>query len=168
MRLVIESSPPYSRELGRLVTMLGYVRDTTVRACAGLSLEQLDALYDSASNSIGALLAHIAAVESSYQVMSFETRLLTPAEEQVWEAALKLGDRGRAELRGHPLQFYLDQLDRIRRRTLQEFLVRSDDWLDARVQLGAFETNHYWMWFHLMEDELNHRGQVRWLRSRLA
>jgi uncharacterized damage-inducible protein DinB len=168
MRLIIDSSPPFGPELGRLVTMLTYVRETTLRACAGLSMAQLDSLHDPASNSIGALLAHIAAVESSYQVMSFEARLLDAEEERAWEAALELGDRGRAELRGRPLQSYLDHLEEVRNRTLRGLRLRSDAWLDERVHLGAFEANHYWMWFHLMEDELNHRGQIRWLRSRLT
>jgi uncharacterized damage-inducible protein DinB len=167
-RLIIDSNPPFGPELGRLVSMLTYVRETTFHACAGLKLEQLDTLYDAASNSIGALLSHIAAVESAYQVMSFESRLPSPEEEQGWGAALKLGDRGRAELRGHPLQFYIDRLEQVRSRTLRELQTRSDDWLDERVRLGTFEANHYWMWFHLMEDELNHRGQIRWLRSRLG
>jgi len=27
--------------------------------------------------------------------------------------------------------------------------------------------NAHWAWFHQAEDEINHRGQIRWLRSRL-
>jgi hypothetical protein len=25
----------------------------------------------------------------------------------------------------------------------------------------------HWAWFHVAEDEINHRGQMRWLRARL-
>lgn len=28
-------------------------------------------------------------------------------------------------------------------------------------------TTHLWAWYHVMEDELNHRGQIRWLCARL-
>jgi hypothetical protein len=28
--------------------------------------------------------------------------------------------------------------------------------------------NAHWAWFHVAEDEINHRGQIRWLRSRLG
>ena len=27
--------------------------------------------------------------------------------------------------------------------------------------------NAHWAWFHVAEDEVNHRGQMRWLRARL-
>lgn len=36
------------------------------------------------------------------------------AETAAWSAAVKLGDQGRRELRGHELQFYLDDLMRTR------------------------------------------------------
>jgi hypothetical protein len=28
--------------------------------------------------------------------------------------------------------------------------------------------NAHFAWFHTAEDEVNHRGQMRWLRKRLA
>jgi hypothetical protein len=28
--------------------------------------------------------------------------------------------------------------------------------------------NAHWAWFHVAEDEINHRGQIRWLRARLS
>ena len=43
--------------------MLTYARSTTLAAVEGLTLAELDNLHDPESNSIGALLAHIAAVE---------------------------------------------------------------------------------------------------------
>jgi hypothetical protein len=27
--------------------------------------------------------------------------------------------------------------------------------------------NNHFKWFHVFEDEINHRGQIRWLRARL-
>jgi hypothetical protein len=81
--------------------MLTYARSTTLRAVEGLTIAELDHLHDAESNSIGALLAHIAAVERSYQLLTFEERLLTEQENERWTAALKLGDEGRRSLRGH-------------------------------------------------------------------
>ena len=51
--------------------MLMYARSTTFVAVEGMTVEELDHLHDSQSNSIGALLAHIAVVERSYQVMTW-------------------------------------------------------------------------------------------------
>src|SRR5690242_14547367 len=72
--LRIDAVAGYSPMIGRLVGMLTYARSTTLAAVAGLTTTQLDHLHDAASNSIGALLAHMAAVERSYQIMTFENR----------------------------------------------------------------------------------------------
>jgi len=54
--------------------MLSYARGATLKAVEGLKSEQLDHLHDQRSNSVGALLAHMAAVERGYTLMTFEER----------------------------------------------------------------------------------------------
>jgi uncharacterized damage-inducible protein DinB len=152
--------------VGRLVAMLCYARQTTLNAVAGLTREQLDYLHDADSNSIGALLAHVAAVERGYQVVTFEEREPTAAEDDTWVAALKLGDKGRRYIRGHELPHYLDELQRTREVTLAALRVRDDAWLEAPLRVAP-GLNAHWAWFHVAEDEINHRGQIRWLRTRL-
>lgn len=158
--------PGYTPTVGRLVAMLTYARDTTVAAVNGLTREQLDHLHDAQSNTIGALLAHIAAVERGYQVVTFEEREPSASETAEWSAALKLGDQGRRELRGHALQFYIDELKRTRESTLAALAQRDDEWLEAPLPIAP-NLNAHWAWFHVAEDEINHRGQIRWLRARL-
>lgn len=164
--LRIEPLPGYTPLIGRLVGMLDYARLTTLRAVDGLSVAGLDHLHDAESNSIGALLAHMTAVERAYQVMTFEDRELSPEEEARWAAALKLGSLGRTELRGQPLTHYLDELAAARRDTLAGFAARDDEWLERTV-VPAPRINVHWAWFHVAEDEVSHRGQIRWLRARL-
>ena len=146
--------------------MLSYARSTTLAAVEGLTLRELDHLQDAESNSIGALLAHMAAVERSYQVLTFEERLLSPAEEERWSAALKLGAEGRRALRGCSLAHYVEELAAARRTTLETLAGRDDAWLERPVSLAP-RINAHWAWFHVAEDEINHRGQIRWLRGRL-
>lgn len=164
--LRIEPIAGYSPTIGRLIGMLTYARSTTLAAVEGLTIAQLDHLHDAESNSIGALLAHIAAVERSYQVLTFEERLLSPQENELWSTALKLGENGRRRLRGHPLEHYLEELAAARRITLEALAARDDAWLERSVT-PAPRINAHWAWFHVAEDEVNHRGQIRWLRSRL-
>jgi uncharacterized damage-inducible protein DinB len=164
--LRIEPIAGYSPAIGRLVGMLTYARSTTLRAVEGLTIAELDHLHDAESNSIGALLAHIAAVERSYQLLTFEERLLTEQENERWTAALKLGDEGRRSLRGHSLVHYLEELSAARRLTLESLAARDDVWLERAVGLAP-RINAHWAWFHVAEDEINHRGQIRWLRARL-
>ena len=158
--------PGFTPTIGRLVAMLSYARQTTLDAVEGLTREQLDHLHDERSNSIGALLAHVAAVERGYQLVTFEERVPTAAENDAWSAALKLGDKGRREIRGHELQFYVDELRRTREATLAALAARDDAWLEAPLR-AAPALNAHWAWFHVAEDEVNHRGQIRWLRARL-
>ena len=164
--LRIEPAAGYSPNIGRLVGMLTYARSTTLIAVNGLSTPELDHLHDPSSNSIGALLAHITAVERSYQVLTFEDRLLSPEENARFAAALALGDAGRAALRGQALSHYLQELAATREQTLKGLASRDDEWLERSVAQAPV-INMHWAWFHVMEDEVNHRGQIRWLRSRL-
>jgi uncharacterized damage-inducible protein DinB len=158
--------PGYTPTIGRLVAMLTYARNTTLAAANALTREQLDHAHDARSNTIGALLAHIAAVERGYQVVTFEEREPSAAETAAWSAALKLGDQGRREIRGHELQFYTDELIRTRAATLAELAQRDDTWLEAPLRIAP-SLNAHWAWFHVAEEEINHRGQIRWLRARL-
>lgn len=160
---LIRELPGFAPEISRLVVMMNYVRYTTFAAVQDLTTGQLDYLHDPQSNTIGALLGHIAGVEVAYQVDTFEGRGLTVTERQQWGTLLELGEKARREIRGYPLDYYLRLLDGVRQKTLSEFAKRTDDWL--------FEQTHFWgghfKWFHVFEDEINHRGQIRWLVKRL-
>ena len=165
---IVGEQPGFAPQVGRLVVMLAYARRTTLMAARGLTAAQLDHLQDAASNSIGALLAHVAAVEVAYQCATFEQRPLRRAEQDRWGAALDLGERGRREIRGHELSHYLSMLDDVRAHTLRELGARDDGWLEETTPFwGGQLANNHFKWFHVLEDEINHRGQIRWLRQRL-
>jgi uncharacterized damage-inducible protein DinB len=166
--LVIGPEAGYSPQVGRLVGMMRYTRWTTLRAVQGLTVSQLDHLHDDTSNSIGALLAHIASVEMAYQRVTFDGRGISlPEHEAELNAAVQLGERARKEIRGRPLEHYAGILEQVRAFTLEEIAHRDDRWLDATTTWNGREVNNYFKWFHVFEDELNHRGQIRWLRNRL-
>ena len=156
----------YTPTIGRLVAMLSYVRHTTLKAVEGLTREQLDHQHDDRSNSIGALLAHIAAVDRGYHLVTFEEREPTAAEQDRWSGALKLGDQARREIRSRELQLYLNELQQAREATLKALAARDDAWLEAPLRIAP-TLNAHWAWFHVAEEEINHRGQIRWLRARL-
>ena len=158
-----------SPQVNGLIGMLRYARQTTLNAVRGLSVEDLDHLHDPSSNSIGALLSHMAAVEAWYQVNTFDMREWTPDEVGRWQVALELGPTARTQIRGQPLEHYVVQLSEVRSRTDRELRDRSDDWLAESTPFFMFErtANNYWKWFHVCEDEVSHRGQIRWLRGRL-
>jgi uncharacterized damage-inducible protein DinB len=155
----------FSPQISRLVSMMNYARYTTLSAVAGLRVDELDYLLDPQSNSIGALLLHIAAAEVGYQAATFYARDLNGEERHEWGAALELGERAKREIRRHELDYYLSRLEQVRAKTLEELGRRDDKWLEEQTSFGSGQrVNNYFKWFHVFGHELNHRGQIRWLR----
>ncbi len=165
--LLIGDIPGFTPQIGRLVSMMNHVRSTTLAAVADLTVDQLDYLCDAQSNSIGGLLTHIAATEVGYQAATFDSRDLSTEEKQEWGAALELGEKARREIRGHELDYYVSRLKQVRANTLTELGRRDDQWLDEQTSFGSGQrVNNHFKWFHVFGHELNHRGQIRWLRRR--
>ena len=165
---VVAPLPGFTPQVGRLVAMMRYARRTTLETVEGLATEQLDYSLDSTGNTIGALLAHVAAVETAYQRSTFDGRGLTRADSERWGTALALGDAARRRIRGRSLDSYVSDLEEVRAHTLRELARRDDAWLEITVPFwGGLPANNYFMWFHVFEDEINHRGQMRIIRKRL-
>ncbi len=169
--LVIGPREGYSPQIGTLVSMLNYNRDSVVNSVKNLTKAELDHLHDKHANSIGALILHLGAVEKFYQINTFENRQdFNEQEKKIWNAALNLGDVGRKEIKGKDIKFYLDTIAEVRGKTLQEFKKKDDEWLMAIDPVWSKpddQVNTYWKWFHVCEHESNHRGQIRFLKSRL-
>lgn len=57
----------------------------------------------------------------------------------------------------------------VREKMLGELARRTDEWLDDCTSFGSGQrVNNHFKWFHVFGHELNHRGQIRWLRTRAA
>jgi len=149
--------------------MLGYARATTLAAVDGLTPTDLVHRYDAKANSIGALLAHVATTEWYYLTTTLGRREPTGAEWADWGATLQLGPTAEAAVQGRELPWFVERLQTVRARTLDALRGVDDAWLSAEFELPwlAQPATNHWAWFHVAEDELNHRGQIRWLRSRL-
>jgi uncharacterized damage-inducible protein DinB len=155
----------FTPQIARLVSMMNYVRHTTLSAVEGLTVNELDYLKDPGSNSIGSLLLHIAAAEVGYQAATFDKRELNDEEKHEWGTALALGEKARQEINGHDLDHYLNKLGQVRTKTLAELAIHDDQWLDEQTPFGSDNSvNNYFKWFHVFTHEVNHRGQIRLLR----
>ena len=58
-------------------------------------------------------------------------------------------------------------LEEMRSRTYEQLKERDDACLVKVVPYGNSIANHYHLWFHVYEDEINHRGQINWIRKRI-
>ncbi len=160
----------YSPQIGTLVSMLKYNRQTIIDTVKSLTMEQLDYLHDPNSNTIGALILHLGATDKFYQINTFEGRQkFNEAERKIWDVSMKLGDEGRKKIKGQEVKYYLDLINEVRLKTIEELKKKDDNWLLAIDPEWSKERplNTYWKWFHVCEHESNHRGQMTWLKSRL-
>jgi hypothetical protein len=63
---VIGPKPGYTPQVGTLVSMLTYIQTAVTSSVKGLTMADLDHLFDANANTIGALLLHLAATETYY------------------------------------------------------------------------------------------------------
>ena len=154
----------FTPQVARLVSMMNYVRHTTLSAVKDLTIHELDYLNNLTGNSIGSLLLHIAAAEVGYQAATFYNRQLNEDEKRNWEATLALGEKAREEIRGYDLDYYINKLEQVRARTLAELANRDDEWLEEQSSFHDNSINNYFKWFHVFTHEVNHRGQINMLR----
>ena len=122
----------YTPQIGTLVSMMNWMRGTILRPVRGMSVKELDYLHDENSNSIGAMLWHLAATERFYQINTFEGKRWgnwEKKDDEEFSIAMSLGDTGRAKIKGNNLDFYLEKLNRVREHSLKELAKRDDEWL---------------------------------------
>lgn len=168
MDYTVKPASGYDEKIGELVFMLEHVREGTLQAISGWNTKQLDSSGHGMANSAGALLAHIAAIEKVHQLISFENRDFNDVELKEWRTAIELGAKAREIICGYPLAHYTEKLASVRAVTLRELKAKDDSWLyEERRWPNGVAYNMYYLWFHVLEDEISHRGQIRAMASRL-
>jgi hypothetical protein len=169
-KLLIEPVAGYTPHIGVLVSTMQRCRETTILLIESLTVAQLDYLFDQEDNSIGALLLHLAAIEAAYQEITFFNRniLDNPDRLPKWYVPMELGEPARQQIQGNPASYYLEEMAQIRAQTLDLLRERDDTWLwEGSDQTDVLWANNYWQWYHVYEDEINHRGEMHWRLSRM-
>ena len=170
---IIGPKPGYSTQVGTLVSMLTWMREANgvISATKGLTQADLDYLFDAKANTIGALMLHLAATETYYQMNTFDGMKWDSWSKSIkdkWDPAMSLGDAGRKSIKGHDRDYYLNILGEVRAKSLAEFKKRDDAWLMAVDKDWPWgPTNTYCKWFHVCEHEAHHTGQIAMMRKRL-
>lgn len=166
---LIDQKDDLSLEFSKLVSMMNYTRVMTIEEVKQLTKEELDFLYDEDANSIGMLLAHMRAVEKAYQIETFHNREITDEEIAELNPALELGEKAREQIRGKTIDFYMSALEETRNETIAKFKTLPDGWLFQQTPFWYDQpANNYFKWFHVFEDELNHRGQIRIIKKMMV
>ncbi|MEM1123228.1 MAG: hypothetical protein AAGJ18_22495, partial [Bacteroidota bacterium] len=146
----------YTPQIGTLVSMMNWMRETILWPVRDMSIKELDYLIDNNANSIGAMLLHLAATERFYQLNTFDGRKWgdwPKKDDEMYSVAMSLGNRGRKKIKGNPLDFYLEKLMTVRENSLKELAKRDDEWL-LKIDPNwgwSHPTNNYCKWFHVVE-----------------
>ena len=161
----------YAPNIGTLLSTMNMMRYWVVNTAKDLNQEQLDFQLDDKSNSIGAMLLHLAAVERYYQLNTFDEIEMGSWSDEIkkeWDTANNLGQAGRDQIKGNNIDYYLSKLGEVREVTKTEFAKRDDDWLMKQGPFfGGRPTNNHAKWFHVCEHESNHNGQIKLIKGRL-
>jgi uncharacterized damage-inducible protein DinB len=147
--------------------MLNKTRLSTLQRIKNLTVEELDWQCRPGWNTIGALLSHTMALEHYFRIEFVEGRKLTPEEEEKWLPALDLGIHVPKLIQKLPAEFYQKEFAEARRLFLMSFKNIDLDAFTRRIdgydpQEGC---NLAWVLYHMIEDEIQHRGQISLLHK---
>lgn len=160
----IKSEEGYTPQIGIMVDMLEELKDRLTKEVGELSQAETDFLFDEKANSIGAMLMHIMATESYYQVETLAAQTWTDQEKEFWSVAGGLGAESKEKIKGKPIKYYLDLWEEVREKTLAGLKTKDDKWFAAFIDENV---NNHWVWFHVLEHQAAHMGQIAIVKKRL-
>ena len=145
--------------------MLNNLSDRIEYTVGSMTQTELDYQLDKKSNSVGALLMHLIATERYYQEATLGNKHFSDQELKDLTIAMELGESGRQNIKGQDVAYYLDKYKEARKKTMALLKEKDDAWL-AEVPEGSTVNNHY-AWFHVMEHQSSHLGQILLLQKRI-
>lgn len=153
--------------LDYLQGILEDARLTTILSLKNLTVAELHWQYKTGWNTIGALLSHMVAIENYFRVEFVEGRKLTDEETQKWLPAMDMGEYLPQLITGQAVEHYVAELSRSREMMLASLADVTHDDLTHRINDYDAETgcNLAWVLYHMVEDEIYHRGQISIIRK---
>jgi hypothetical protein len=164
---IVGATKDFSPQIGTIVSMMAFIRCRVLKSVKGMSTLDLDFLLDDRANTVGAILLHLAATETYYQMNTFDCMKWDSWSDDIkqeWDVPMHLGGRARKIIKGYSLDYYLTKLHSSREKTLAEFRKRDDQWL--AIVDEEWNWNNHAKWFHVTEHESNHNGQFKFLKRR--
>jgi uncharacterized damage-inducible protein DinB len=155
----------YATDVGVWLSALQDARARTLRVLEKVEPQWIDFVPEGEGESIGTILYHLAAIETSWL---YEDVLQIPFPPDV-EALLPYDVRdanGTLTSVSASLQEHLNRLGRIRERLLQEFskMTAEDFWRIMRST--DYDVSPAYVVHHLMQHEAEHRSQIDAIRRK--
>lgn len=150
-----------------LLGILEDARFTTLKVVNGISQHEIDWQIEEGWNSIGALLSHIIACEHVFRIEFIGQREMTEAEEKLYVPRLEMGKYIPQLIENRPIESYVEALKESRKQMIDAiFKIDKASFFEKRKGYNP-ETgyNLAWVLYHLVEDEVHHRGQMSIIRK---
>ena len=160
----IKPGKEYSPNIGVMVSMLEDLKIRITEQVQDLNQNETDFEFDEKANSIGALVMHLVATEAYYQIETLENRQLTEEEEKLFGVGGELNNTSKQRLKEKPIQHYLNLWNEVRQKTVLGLKTKDDTWFASNIEKGI---NYHWVWYHVMEHQANHMGQIALVKNRL-
>lgn len=150
----------FSPQVGTLVSMLNNLKSRVENSVSTLNQKEIDYLVDEKANSVAALVMHLIATEVYFQSATFDKKdVFNEKEGKEWEYAMALGKDAHENIKDHDIEYYLDTWQKVREHTIKILKTKDDEWLAA--------SNNHYAWFHVMEHQSSHLGQILFLKKRI-
>lgn len=160
----VEPQEGYTTQIGSMVYMLEDLKHRITDMVKNLDTYQTDYQIDKDANSIGSLILHLASTEAYFQVETLENRTFTDEEEQLWMPGAGLSDEAKGSSKGKPIDYYLNLWNKVRLKTLEGLKQKDDQWFAKSIDESM---NYHWAWYHVMEHQANHMGQIAHIQNRI-
>jgi uncharacterized damage-inducible protein DinB len=163
----IEFGQAKDHSIDYLVGILKDARLTTIQMITKVENSAIDWQFKKGWNTIGALLSHISAIEHYFRIEFIEGRNLTKEENDKWLPAMDMGPYISELLKGLAIEDYIAELENSRAMLIGALQHISFD--DFTKRINEYDdvdgSNLAWALFHMVEDEIYHRGQISILQK---
>jgi uncharacterized damage-inducible protein DinB len=139
-------------------------RATTLNAIDKISEEELNWQYAEGWNTVSALLQHIWASEELFSLWVLDEREMTDEEKMALEPSLEMGKYIK-ELSNKPLQEILSKLKSSRAVFIEKIMTKDESFFTKTFGEYEENTDVAWVLYHMIEDEVHHRGQISLIRK---
>jgi uncharacterized damage-inducible protein DinB len=151
--------------VGRWLWMLADARQRTLRSLRDLPDEAVDWEAPEGGNSIGTLLAHLAAIEMDWLFSEVQEAALPPAILALLPPDVRDPDGRLVAVHGMPLAVHLDRLAQTRAVLVKALQGMTTAELRRLRHLPEMEVTPEWVLHHLLQHEAEHRGELGVIRA---
>lgn len=163
-RLIVELDSGVPAEIARWLWILADTRELTLEVIEGIDESHLDRSAPG-GNTIGTILAHLAAIEASWLYDEIHVTDYPPEVVASLPPRVRDADGRLYAVPGTSLAHHLHTLDVVRQRLMQTVREMTVDDLRRERHLPLYDVTPDWVLHHLVQHEAEHRAEIALART---